>query len=683
MRLWRRRVGGGGNTSSNNNGSTNITITIPKAASSSTDINLLGDFTPTYATANFHYGIYFKNNSVTSETQYATAGQSVTFNDVKYDTYEFCLDIYVDSYKKTKLDDTITVNKTISASDNTVQFPDMSVSTYSKWYFVKDSAELTTAISKIEAGGYTEATPAKLCLTASIEDARATVIKNNNKIDIVYNNFELEPHLYNITISPVTGGTVTADREKASAGKTVTLTLNAADGRKFESLSVSKGSDAAAGVGRTTVEEGKKYTFTMPDDDVTVSAVFRAKYVYTVTFTDSEENQVGSLEVIEDEELSFAAAKTAVTPTTGREIVAFKERSPTPDTIYKEENFPITFNSTNFSELGVNFLVCLDLTHSRVDGGGGYETVNYLFNTQTGTSTNPYLLNYYGNDTNKRNQVTIEINGHICADNALTIEPETGKSTIVATDFDSISCTDSKILIRIKSDLATDSVYNGTIKLTVTDPTTGATTDFYVWILKGKFGSKDAPDAVGDIVFKDGTAEAYTADLELSDAHKNAAIAVIFDVSGSNPKGVGLTQGTNLQWCTTDAAAYNVKTYATSEVDGSANMTSIKGAGDWGTDGAKYPAFAYADSYSASNYTSGWYLPAKDELQTIYDNLSTVNRALGKTGATQLNARYYWSSSQLTSDVNAACNFEFRTATPGHHWKYTSTDHSVCVIHTF
>ena len=151
MRLWRRRVGGGGSSAKNSDsGTTSVTITIPKAASSSSDINLLGDFTPQYATANFHYGIYFKNDARTSETQYATAGQSVTFNDVKYDTYDFCLDIYVDFHKKTKLDK-ITVNKTISASDNTVQFPDMSVSTYSKWYFASTQAQLTEALDKINA----------------------------------------------------------------------------------------------------------------------------------------------------------------------------------------------------------------------------------------------------------------------------------------------------------------------------------------------------------------------------------------------------------------------------------------------------------------------------------------------------------------------------------------------------
>ena len=352
---------GGGNTSSNNNGSTNITITIPKAASSSTDINLLGDFTPTYATANFHYGIYFKNNSVTSETQYATAGQSVTFNDVKYDTYDFCLDIYVDSYKKTKLN-TITVNKTVSASDNTVQFPDMSVSTYSKWYFVKDSADLTTAISKIEAGGYTEASPAKLCLTASIEDERATEIKNNNKIEIVYNDFELEPHLYNITISPVTGGTVTADCEKASAGKTVTLTVTPATGMKLYSISVG-GNDATAGINTTTVTEGTKYEFTMPAYNVNVNAVF--KRYYTVTFQDYEGNDVGdTLEFYEDDTLSFGDAKDAIPSSsipTGSVIVAFKRTSPEPVTSYRETNFPIIFSSTNFSVQNITLQTILAL----------------------------------------------------------------------------------------------------------------------------------------------------------------------------------------------------------------------------------------------------------------------------------------------------------------------------------
>ena len=80
-------------------------------------------------------------------------------------------------------------------------------------------------------------------------------------------------------------------------------------------------------------------------------------------------------------------------------------------------------------------------------------------------------------------------------------------------------------------------------------------------------GEKTPEDekAVGDIVFKDGSATPYSNTLSLTDEQKSAAIAIIFYVGTecSNDNsiktlGVGLAHNqSGISWCTKDSSAYN------------------------------------------------------------------------------------------------------------------------------
>ena len=96
--------GGGGGNSSSQNSSTSVTVTIPKSASSSSDINLLGEF---YVadTAGFSYGVWFESTDGKTKVdeQFASAGGTITFSNVKYARYNFYLKIYVDGRHKTVL----------------------------------------------------------------------------------------------------------------------------------------------------------------------------------------------------------------------------------------------------------------------------------------------------------------------------------------------------------------------------------------------------------------------------------------------------------------------------------------------------------------------------------------------------------------------------------------------------
>lgn len=182
--------------------------------------------------------------------------------------------------------------------------------------------------------------------------------------------------------------------------------------------------------------------------------------------------------------------------------------------------------------------------------------------------------------------------------------------------------------------------------------------------------------AVGDIVFNDGSATPYTAELTLSDEQKAAAIAVIFKVDGGKTLGVGLKHNrSGLAWCTKDANAYNknIETIQcpasgdagnltfTGDTDGSDNLEQIAsflttaGLENDTTDASKYPAFYFAKNYktTATNlgaaYENGWYLPTVAELFDIWKVKATVDAASSLCGGSQFDTSWYWSSSQYAS----------------------------------
>ena len=167
--------------------------------------------------------------------------------------------------------------------------------------------------------------------------------------------------------------------------------------------------------------------------------------------------------------------------------------------------------------------------------------------------------------------------------------------------------------------------------------------------------------AVGDIVFSDGSATPYSEDLELTDEQKAAAVAVIFDAE--NKKGVGLFQNTGtLAFCVESATAYNDadNVYTPDESDGSVNLASIKALDDYSE--SNYPAFYYVDHYSdhvssdLGTYANDWYIPAKNELMSIYNNKTTLDAAMELAGGAKFTANWYWSSNRRSEELkdNAA-----------------------------
>ncbi len=99
---------------------------------------------------------------------------------------------------------------------------------------------------------------------------------------------------------------------------------------------------------------------------------------------------------------------------------------------------------------------------------------------------------------------------------------------------------------------------------------TGNKTLYTRWLL----GPKASPSEVGDIVFNNGRAVAYSDGLVLDDAAKAAAVAVIFDAT--NKTGVGLQQS-KLTWAPEGTTGYTTK-FATNDADGSGNWAVIQAA---------------------------------------------------------------------------------------------------------
>ncbi|MBQ4496982.1 MAG: hypothetical protein II973_05700 [Spirochaetaceae bacterium] len=228
---------------------------------------------------------------------------------------------------------------------------------------------------------------------------------------------------------------------------------------------------------------------------------------------------------------------------------------------------------------------------------------------QTGVSNNPYLINYNGTEVNQQNQLYINISNYTCDASALTmICDKAGLFTITQ------QSSGFSFVVKLNQSIRRpDSRLNGNAKLTVTDPSTGLTKDIYVKISL-PIGSKDSPDAVGDIIFSDGSASAYNE--TLSDAQKAAAVAVIVDATSK--KGVGLNMTSGLNWCLASAQAYAIDTYSTNDSNGKTNTDQIAALSDYNE--TNYPTFYYCTSYSVSSFTSGWYLPAVSEIRNYLFN---------------------------------------------------------------
>ena len=127
-----------------------------------------------------------------------------------------------------------------------------------------------------------------------------------------------------------------------------------------------------------------------------------------------------------------------------------------------------------------------------------------------------------------------------------------------------------------------------------------------------------APYAVGDYYY---------------DGVKEGVVFEIWD-NGNSGKIVSMTKSSStLQW-SSDAEEQKRQIGTNSETDGAYNMAVVKAISDWES---KYPAFKWC-----ADLGDGWYLPAKEELLTIYNNQTAIDANLTDV----LGTYTYWSSTE-------------------------------------
>lgn len=114
----------------------------------------------------------------------------------------------------------------------------------------------------------------KLTLNA---EGKATFKMPAADVKVTAEYVEKKPEAYTVTVNKATNGTVTADKETAAAGDTVTLTVKADETMYSQAVLAEDGLKVAdskgAAVACTAGADGT-YTFTMPADNVTVTATF-------------------------------------------------------------------------------------------------------------------------------------------------------------------------------------------------------------------------------------------------------------------------------------------------------------------------------------------------------------------------------------------------------------------------
>ena len=160
---------------------------------------------------------------------------------------------------------------------------------------------------------------------------------------------------------------------------------------------------------------------------------------------------------------------------------------------------------------------------------------------------------------------------------------------------------------------------------------------------------KPKPAVAGDIVLSDGTAVTYYDYVLYPKESRPTAVGVAFQYNGTLLM-VGLYESEFVRWCTW---IDRIHLFKTSETDGSVNWSIVKQMAGVSNDD-NYPAFKWANDYrAAGKYTSGWYLPAINELYTLVEddyiirgNRYFLNVGLAAAGGDQIdNSLQYWSSS--------------------------------------
>ncbi len=415
---------------------------------------------------------------------------------------------------------------------------------------------------------------------------------------------------YDISTSGISNGTVTAsvnstNASTAEANATVTLTASPATGYQLSSIAVTKASGEAV----TTSGDGLTRTFTMPAENVSVSATF-TQISYSITKQTMSHGSV----TVDTSSTSNATSAAYNTPV----ILTIK-----PDTGYELGSISASTASSAITLSGSGITNGSARTFSMPAGN---VTVSATFTLINYSITTSGIANGTVTAKNSSGQAITS------ATYGQTVTLEIAAANYYDYTADSISVTGvSNLGGSGLTRSFTMPAQNVTVSATFfTGPTVAAT---------------EAKE-LGDIVLDNGLVVRYADRDKMTASQKSAAVAIIFDAA--NKKGVGVKIGEDKKWCSDDAGLYNTNEYTVNTDDGAVNKSNAHPHMVVWSAGA-YPAFWFAEVENRKGIFNddNWYLPAENELKTLFTNLESVNNSFDALGITSKigNNQWFWSSS--------------------------------------
>ena len=367
--------------------------------------------------------------------------------------------------------------------------------------------------------------------------------------------------------------------------------------------------------------------------------------------------------------------------------------------------------------------VMVSFTYSgNTNGGAASSTGTFKISGNAHIEDDNEVTVIYTNGTRKTIPTVVTVSGPLTASGTVariafySVDSSTGSSSLSYYEGDQI------ISVSNGAGTSFDEILS---KFTIKPKVVDSVTTNYMLDGGGKLRiKKAAPDAVGDIVFNDGTAVAYTSGLTFTDSQKADAVCVIFYKGSENGKlgertlGVGLKQTYGKYWClgTSNACTpvsnvFEGKTISDLEctcsngneidssgttfsgnINGSNNLQLLKAflaenGGDDTDVSGNYPAWEWANGYGSQyNYSgvfaSGWYLPTLAEGAMICVEKYTVNNALEAIGGAEITQTYYWTSNTgggMSPTFNPMTGVSATTAS----WDRYQHGWQVCAIREF
>ena len=482
---------------------------------------------------------------------------------------------------------------------------------------------------------------------------------------------------YNITVGDYEGGTVTPDKtEGIVPGSTVTITTVSNLGYDLKEFIVKDSSGTSITCSKFSAN---KYFFTMPDSDVTLIPVFK-KLNHSITIDSGIIN--GTVTCEKSTATQGTQILLVVTPNSGYELKSLSAADAADNAL------EITANSFTMPDSDV--------------------TVTAVFQ-QLANQSESYSV-----------QIESAENGSVSANKTSEIMP--GSSVIITAvpnqgyEFESLTIKKSSGKNMTYYKHSTNKYFfemsysNVTVTATFKIPETP--------VVKVLTGEKSKPDSIGDIVFEDGSATAWTKGLTLTEEQKSKAVAVIFytplndsmlgvaihNTNGENPyeyswakeETTGCSTNFSSIVCTPEPRGSKTSeiAYFDGDKDGSDNWNEICKLDS--TAQAKmetsYPAFYWANNYAENHgvkgdFESGWYMPSIFELAELYREVETVNNALTAAGGNTIaKDRWYHSSSQCygTNEKGTSIWVWNLGASDEYLGQFTKMEKSaVCVIRKF